>query len=60
MVVIVIYLFVSRKEIINFKANNDSPSFPIQFCLGSISNEFDAHGSREVLLGGNMYNFSDD
>ena len=54
------YLFVNRKEIINFKANNDGASFPIQFCLGSISNEFDAHGSREVSLGGNLYNFSDD
>ena len=53
-------MFVNRKEIINFKANNDSASFPIQFCLGSISNEFYASESREVSSGGNVYNFSDD
>ena len=53
-------MLVNRKKTINFKANNDSASFPIQFGLGSISNEFDAHGSREVSLGGNVYNFSDD
>ena len=33
-------------------------NFPIQFFLGGISNEFDATGSRGVLLKGNVYEFS--
>ena len=32
-------------------------SFPIQFCLGSTSNEFSATESREVSLNGSMYDF---
>ena len=32
-------------------------NFPTQFFLGGISNEFDATGSREVLLKGNVYEF---
>ena len=34
------YLFVNGKEIFKFKANNKNVNSPIQFCLGSISNEF--------------------
>ena len=31
------YLFVNRKEIYKFKADNKNVNFPTQFCLGSIS-----------------------
>ena len=33
------YSFVNGKEIYKFKANNKNVKFPIQFCLGSISNK---------------------
>ena len=44
-------MFVKGKEI-EFKAD--------KFCLGSISNKFDAFESREVSLKGNVYDFSVD
>ena len=34
------HLFVNRKEILKFKADNKNVNFPAQFCLGSISNRF--------------------
>ena len=42
------YLFVNGKEIFKFKADDKNLSFPTQFCLWSISNEFGATESREV------------
>ena len=33
------YSFVNGKETYKFKANNKNVKFPIQFCLGSISNK---------------------
>ena len=53
-------LFVNRKEIFTFKAENKSVNFLAQFCLGSISNGFSANESREVSLNGNVYDFSED
>ena len=35
-------------------------NFPIQFCLGSISNGFSATESKEVSSNGNVYDFSVD
>ena len=37
------------KEIYKFKANNGNVNFPSQFCLGSISNEFDSSDLKEVF-----------
>ena len=54
------YFFVNRKEIFKFKAGNENVNFPIQFCLGSISNGFSAHVCREVSLNGIVYGFSVD
>ena len=54
------YLFVNGKEIFKFKVNNGNVNFPTQFCLESTSNGFGASESREVSLGGNVYNFSVD
>ena len=54
------YLFVNGKEIFKFKTDNKNVSFPIQFCLGGISNGFSATESREVSLNGNVNNFSVD
>ena len=51
-------MLVNRKEIINFKANNNNINFPTQFCLGIISDGFSA--TREVSLNGNVYDFSVD
>ena len=50
------YLFVNGKEIIKVKGNNKNVNFPIRFCLGSISDRFNATESREVSL--NVYDFS--
>ena len=54
------YLFINRKEIFKFKANNKNLNFPTQFCLGSICNGFSAAESREVFLNENMYDVSVD
>ena len=51
-------LFINRKEIFKFKADNKNLNFPTQFCLRSISNEFGALESKEVSLNGNMHGFS--
>ena len=49
-----------EKNVFKLKAYNKNINFPSQFCLGSISNEFSATGSREVSLDGNMHDFSVD
>ena len=54
------YLFVNGKEIFKLKYGNKNVSFPTQFCLGSISNGFSVHESREVSLNRNVYDFSVD
>ena len=41
-------------------ADNKNVNFPNQFHLGSISNGFNATGSREVSLNENLYDFSVD
>ena len=43
------YLFVNRKEIIKFKADNKNVNFPTRFCLRSISVGFSATESKEVF-----------
>ena len=48
------YLFINGKEIFKFKANNGNVNFPIQICLGSISNGFGATESRKVWFKGNV------
>ena len=50
------YLFVNRKQIFKFKADNENIIFRTQFCLGSISNGFSATQFREVNE--NAYDFS--
>ena len=50
-------IFVEGKDTINFKADKNV-NFPAQYCLGSLSNGFDATESREVSLKGNIYVFS--
>ena len=54
------YLFVDGKEVYKFKADDKNVNFPTQFCLGSISNKFDAADSRQLSLKGNVYDFSVD
>ena len=49
------YLFVNRKALFKFKADNKNVNFPTQFCLGSICNGFNATESREVSLNENVY-----
>ena len=51
------YLFANGKEINKFKASNKNNSFPSQFCLESISNEFD---NNDLALKRNVYDFSID
>ena len=51
------YLFVNRKEIFKFKADNGNINFLSRFCLRSISNNFDYVESEEVSFKGNMYQF---
>ena len=36
------YLYVDGREIFKFKSDNENVNFPIQFCLGSVSNGFSA------------------
>ena len=50
-------IIVNGKEIFKFKADNKNVNFPTQVCLGSISNEFSVHQSREIPLNGNVYDF---
>ena len=39
-----------ERKYLNFKGDNKNVNFPTQFCLGSISNRFNARESREVSL----------
>ena len=52
------YLFVKRKEIFKFKADNKNVNFPTQFCLERLSNVFSVTESREVSLNRDVYDFS--
>ena len=54
------YLFVNRKEIYRFKANDKSLNFPTKFCLGSIFNKFGDIDSREVNWKENVFYLSVD
>ena len=54
------YLFVNKKQIFKFKAENKNANFPTQFCLGSISDGFGATESGDVYLDGNVCDFSVD
>ena len=54
------YLFLNVKKIYKFKAKDKNVNFPTQFSLGSISNRFGAHESRQVSLNRNVYDFSVD
>ena len=54
------YLFVNRKEIYIFKANNGHVNFLSWFCLGGISNEVYSNDLKEVSFKGNVYDFSVD
>ena len=54
------YFFVNGKKIFMFKSGNKNVNFPIQSCLGRISNGFSATESREVSLNRNIYDFSVD
>ena len=51
------YLFVNPKEIFKFKTWNENVNFLAQFCLGSISIDFNAFESRKVSLKRNTYGF---
>ena len=51
-------MFVNRKEIIKFRADNKNVNLPTQFCLGSISNGFGATESTELSIRRNVYDFS--
>ena len=48
-------MFVDTKEICKFIADNKNVNFPTQFCLGIISNAFDAVESRVKIE--NVYDF---
>ena len=45
-------------KIYKFISNNKNFNFPSQFCLGSISNNFDYVEPQEVSLKGNVHDFS--
>ena len=49
-------LFINEKEIFKFKTNNKSVNFPIQFCLGSVSNRSTKSG--EGFFHGCVYDFT--
>ena len=53
------YLFVSGKEIINFK-DKDSEIVPYPLCLGNISKDFDPSNAVKAGLDGYAYDFSVD
>ena len=42
------YMFINAKEIIKFKVDNKNVNFPTLFCLGSISDGFNATEFREI------------
>ena len=54
------YLFVNRKEVFKFEADNKNVNFSTQFCLRSISNGFTNTESKEVSLNWNVFDFSVD
>ena len=54
------YLFVNRKEIYEFKANNKNVNFQTQFYLGSMSNKFYFIEPIELSFQGNVYSISVD
>ena len=49
------YLFANGKEIYKFKASNKNNTFPSQFCLERISNEFNSEDLNKVSIKGNVY-----
>ena len=53
-------MFVNRKKICKFKANDENTNFPCKFCLESIYDKFEYVQSEEVSLKGNVYEFSVD
>ena len=53
-------LFVTRKEIFSFNADNKNVNFRTQFCLANISNGFGTIESIKVSLRRNEYDFSVD
>ena len=54
------YLFVTGKQIFNFKDNNKNAHFQTQFYLGSVSNGFSATDPTKVYLKKNVSDFSVD
>ena len=56
----VFYLFVTRKEIYKFRANNKNVKFPTQFGLGSVSEKFAAVESGLVSFQRDVTDFSND
>ena len=54
------YLFVNRKSIFQFKADNGNPNFATLFFLGSISDGFHANESSKLFLEENVFDFSVD
>ena len=53
-------MLVNGKEIYKVKEDNKNVNFLTQFCLGSISCEFDAFESREASLKGTAFVISID
>ena len=53
-------MFVSKKEIYNFKADNGGVNFSTQFCLESISNKFTHVEPEDSSFKRNAYDFSVD
>ena len=54
------YLFVNGNEILKFKSDNENVNFLTQFCIGSISNGFDATESKKVSLKRHVIDYSAD
>ena len=54
------YFVVNGKAIFKFKGGNKNVDLTTQFCLGSICNGFSAADPREILLNGDVYDFSVD
>ena len=52
------YLFVNGTKIFKFKRDYKNINFPTQFCLGNISDKFDAVIYTDVLSKGNAHHFS--
>ena len=54
----IIDICLLTEKIYKFISNNKNFNFPSQFCLGSISNNFDYVEPQEVSLKGNVHDFS--